>query len=606
MKKNIFIFLFICFALFKVKAFGIKKKNTGVISEKETTSVFFVQNDSLIKFEYKKTINLYNGEEYAKALEKALSHYDLSKEKKDTYWSYKFLFLIADIYDKTNKFNQSLEYYKKSLELIKLPILEENERTFTDINYAMSLFRIGSSYQKLSRSEDKSLYYLDSAKLYYDRVEKLPHLNNKIESIKANAFSNLSGIYQKDTLFDEAKEYVLKAISIHKKTNNKLDEAIAKNNLGSIYLTLGQFKKAKEIYLNGIELIRNENSLKATRANSDLYFNLAWAMRNLKDYKAYDFQEKSYDIQDDIRDKEFTGIIDEVTQKYDNATTLKLLKQEQELILLQEKDKTRSIVVIGVFLFIALIVVIGYYIFRQKNLELKLSKTELLQNQNLDKLKSEAQARVLDATMNGREEERKEIAEILHDSVSALLSSANLHLQATKKQFKGDAPIETIKAQAIITEASQKIRNLSHTLVSAVLLKFGLNFAIKDIAEKFSNSELNIEVKTEGLRRYYQGFEIKTYNIIQEFVNNILKHSKAKNAFIKIKEVKGVLFIEINDDGIGFDKLKITSKEGLGINQIEARIYMMKGKFNVNSQKGKGTYIKVELPIQEKKITTLF
>ena len=222
--------------------------------------------------------------------------------------------------------------------------------------------------------------------------------------------------------------------------------------------------------------------------------------------------------------------------KYDFDAKKEFLEQQQEVKLLEERDRFRTIIVIVGLILIALIVVIGYYNIRQKNLQLKLSRTELLQNQNLDKLKSEFQARALDATLNGRESERKEIAETLHDNVSALLSSANLHLQATKKQFTEGVPLEIGKTQEIIAEASQKIRDLSHTLVSSVLLKFGLNFAIRDIAEKYSNSELNIDTEIEGLRRYDQKFEIKTYNIIQEFVNNILKHSKAKNAIIKLKE----------------------------------------------------------------------
>ena len=272
---------------------------------------------------------------------------------------------------------------------------------------------------------------------------------------------------------------------------------------------------------------------------------------------------------------------------------------------MREKDKVNTIVVISVLILIFLLLIITYYSLRQKDLQIKLSKTELLQSQNLDKLKSESQVRILNAAIDGKESERKEIAETLHDSVSALLSSANLHLQASRKQFEGKVPIEIDKTQKIINEASTKIRDLSHSLMSSVLLKFGLNFAIKDIAEKYSNSQLSIDTQMQGLRRYDQNFEIKTYNIIQEFINNILKHSKANNAFIKLKEIEGTLVLEISDDGIGFNKNTITAKEGVGINQIDARIQMMKGTFTIVTSKGNGTVIKVSLPIQEKETVNL-
>ena len=184
-----------------------------------------------------------------------------------------------------------------------------------------------------------------------------------------------------------------------------------------------------------------------------------------------------------------------------------------------------------------------------------------------------------------------------------MLSSANLHLQATRSQFNGETPVEIDKTQKIITEASQKIRDLSHTLVSSVLLKFGLKFAIKDMADKYSNSQIEIKTELGEIKRYEQNFEIKVYNITQEFVNNILKHSKAKNSTIKLEEVNKRLLLKITDDGVGFDKTKITVKDGLGINQIDARIQMMKGEFQIDSLMNKGTTIYVELPILEKELS---
>ena len=240
------------------------------------------------------------------------------------------------------------------------------------------------------------------------------------------------------------------------------------------------------------------------------------------------------------------------------------------------------------------VIILGYIFYRNYRLKQK-SKIEQLEN--------ETQTKIINATIDAKEKERKTIAGILHDSVSALLSSANLHLQATRKQFDNGVPIEIDKSQQIITEASKKIRDLSHTLVSSVLLKFGLNFAIKDIAEKYSNSELIIETEIGSLRRYHQTFEMKVHNIIQELIN-ILKHSSAKRAVIKLEEKEGQILLEICDNGIGFDILKIGAKDGLGINQIKARIHMMKGTFNVISNEGKGTIIKVEIPILEKEELT--
>jgi len=319
-------------------------------------------------------------------------------------------------------------------------------------------------------------------------------------------------------------------------------------------------------------------------------------MRNLEDVEAYDNLEKSYEFTDRIRNKSVQRMIESVTAEY-NVNQVR--KEEKTKRLIQEQ---RFWIVggFGLLVILSLTFYVILYYQRKRTLALRLANIDYEQKQKIDAVKSESQTRVLNATIDGKETERKEIAETLHDNVSALLSSANLHLQASRKHFKGNIPIEIYKSEQIINEASEKIRDLSHTLVSSILLKFGLTFAVKDIVDKYSNSSLQIDADVDMLRRFDQKFEIKTFNIIQEILNNVLKHSKAKNAKVNIKENNGKLLISIIDDGIGFDKTKINLKDGLGINQIDARIRMMKGDFFIDSKKGLGTKVKIDLPIQEK------
>jgi two-component system NarL family sensor kinase len=597
-KEKLIILLIIFFNLFQIRAYNFIKKET--LSNR--VSFLVIQNLNVSK-DFSEIKELYDADKFPEALREGLEflkNYP-NTSKKNIRLVYEVNIILGNIYRKNNNHDQSIFYYKKSLRIL----LYNNLDSLDSQNYNINKSKLIDSYLKIGnmflRKEQK-----DSAKYYYEYAINVQALDEKSLSYQASALTNLSGLYMYDSLYDSAKDFAVKAIKIHKKRNNKVSEAAAKSILASILLYQNNYKEAKKTYKEAINLIKYEKGDRALRVREKLYYNLSYNLYKLKDYEAFDYQEQSYFIKDSLRDQEIRSIIEELGLKYDFDSKKELLEQQQEVKLLIEKDKVRTTVVIGVFLLILLLFVIGYYNFRQKNFELKLTQSELFQNQSLDKLKFETQARVLDAVLNGRESERKEIAETLHDSVSALLSSANLHLQATKKQFDKGVPIEVFKTQKIITEASQKIRDLSHTLVSSVLLKFGLNFAVRDIAEKYSNSEICLDTEIEGLRRYDQRFEIKTYNIIQEFVNNILKHSKASNAVIKLEEKDGQILVQVSDDGIGFDQTKIAIKDGLGINQIEARIHMMKGKLSITSYKGEGTQIKVELPIQEKEVTTLF
>ena len=558
-------------------------------SRNEASFSFYFKNDSLNKLRYENVLKLYKSGNHVKSLELALALYSQFNRKKNDDELYEITTLIADIYDKSNNSEKALNYYKKSLFLLNKNYLEYQNRTFNnEINFSKIYLRIGSSFQKLQRN--------DSAKIYYEKLNDLPSLNDDILSLKASSYVNLSGIYELDSIYSLAEEYAEKAINIHKASNNKLNLASALNNLGNIYLSQKRFIKAKKTYLDGIELLKYDNNENAVGFKASLYYNLAWAMRNLKEYKAYDFQELSYEIEDGMRDKDYKRMIATVTAEND----VNVIKKQEENKRLRQKTTFWIFIIVCVIIIISLLYWLSLYRLKQKNLGLKLSQTQLLQSQNIEKLKSESQIRILNATIDGKESERKDIAETLHDSVSALLSSANLHLIATKSQFKGRIPIEIDKTQSIIAEASIKIRDLSHTLVSSVLLKFGLKYALKDMASKYSNSVLEIDLDAHDLRRYDQNFEIKIYNIIQELVNNVLKHSKAENTFMKLYEKEGKICFQISDDGVGFDKTNLAHRDGLGLNHIQSRIQMMNGVFIMESVIGEGTFVSVKLPITEK------
>ena len=592
-KSLILLQLFFLIEVFS-EEFKIKREETKLDL---VSSLFILQkNDSTLYYKYDSIKNYYLQKNYPRALVEVQSLLEKSKAKKDVKIEFLATYLIADIYDKTKKPEEALIHYKKALNIRNLNNIEKENNTdnFSDFEYAEVLLRIGSTFQKSAK--------YDSAKIYYKKLELLNSFNDEILSLKAASFGNLSGIFEQDSLYETAREYALKAIDIYKKRNNKIDLAATTINLANVYLSEKKYRQSKKIYFEALNLIKNENSFVAIKYRANLFANLAWAMRNLKDFKAYDYQEISYNIEDTLREKEFRGIIDEISAQYDFDSKKELLLKEEENKRLRAQNTSWIIGIGGLLVTLSLLYFLNYYKLRQKNLSLKLSETELLQAQKIEKLKSESQTRVLNATIDGKESERKEIAETLHDNVSALLSSANLHLQACKTQFNGKTPLEIDKTTEIITEASKKIRDLSHTLVSSVLLKFGLHYAIKDMTQKYSNSQLQFETEIGYLRRYHQSFEIKTYNIIQEFVNNILKHSNAKKAIIKLREKEGVICLKISDDGKGFDKASIAKKDGLGINQIEARIQIMKGKFHIDTEEGKGTKIEVELPILEKEI----
>jgi len=577
----------------------------GIKKEASSWDVSFFsdqEKDSITNQKLKEATAFYNNKKYVESLRLAFALYEQTKNNKSTKIHYLVTNLIAKIYRQNKDHKKSVVFYKKSLKLISLnPLYNKELDSFNnsdyDRDYAENLLRLGGEYQLLRMN--------DSAIFYYEKLAKLNSLTDEVLGFQASSYSNLAGIYQKDTTmlnhYEKAIEFSERAIEVHKKRNKRLSQANAINNLANVYLLQGDFEKSKKKYFEGIKLIERDTSLSAIEIKADLYYNLAFAKYNLKEYQAYDELITSVDLSDYLRFRETKEMLERVTGEYN----VDLVRKEGKI----QKQKAQNLTwIIGISSFsiiLLLAFLLNQYKLRQKTLSLQLSKQELLQQQKLEKVRTEAQIRILNATLDGKQTERKQIAETLHDNVSALLSSANLHLQACKKIFTGSIPPEVDKSQDIIHEASQKIRDLSHTLVSSVLLKFGLAYAIKDMAEKFSNSQLEIVFQTQNIQRYDQDFEIKLHNIIQELVNNAIKHSNASIAEINLLEKRKKILLTIKDNGKGFDTSKMSHKDGLGINQIDARIHMMSGKFIIDSQKGKGTKISVELPVYMKRSTMI-
>jgi len=592
------LFNFILLFLFSLT---IQAKN-NVIHNKEVfhvkTSLIFIEEpkDSVLEKKYEELKTLFEISNYSESLQGFLRLNEQVSSSENSILKFKINSFIAKIYRKSRDHKKAIASYKKSLNLLNGFVLEDDGIVFTQQKYlAKTLLDIGTQFQLLEK--------YDSAFFYYKKLEDIVSYEDEILDNKALSYSNLSGIYQSDTTYtnhlEKAIDYANKAISIHKKRGNRINQAYAINNLANVYLLNKDFEQSKKIYFEGIKLIKRDTSPRAVNIKENLYFNMAWAMRNLKEYHAYDTLFTAVNLSDELRDLETQEMLERVTGEYN----VDVVRREGEF----EKKKAQSLTLLISISFFAIILLLAFFLnqykLRQRNLSLQLSKQELAQQQKLEKVRTESQIRILNATLDGKETERKQIAETLHDSVSALLSSANLHLQACKKLFKGPIPVEVEKSQNIIHEASHKIRNLSHTLVSSVLLKFGLAYAIKDMAEKYSNSQLEIVFQTKNIQRYDQDFEIKLHNIIQELINNAIKHSEATIAEINLVEKDKKLLLSINDNGKGFDTLKMSHKDGLGINQIDARIHMMSGKFIIDSQKGKGTKISIELPVYMKKST---
>ena len=545
--------------------------------------------DSALFKEYEKVRNIVVKGDYVLGLKECLSLYDKSKKAKNVKLEYLSAFLLGEVYRLTRKNKRSLSAYKESLSFIKSDRIKENtSRNFTDLQYARNLLRIGIVFQNMSLH--------DSAEIYYNRIIELKSLDDGMLTLKAASYGNLSGIYQKDTTIKEpfvkAAKFAKKSIEIHKKRNNEINQAYAINNLANIYLLKGDYKESENLYSEAIKLTVKDTSAAGDKLRSNLYYNLAWAQRKLKGYKAYDNLEIAYEIKDSLRDDELGLMLERIQGEYD----VKNVRKEEELkrlkILIQ-KDKIRviswSIGITSILIIIFLGFLLNRNKLRQKNLALELSKQELIQQQEIENVRTNSQIEILNAALEAKEVERKRISQELHDGVLGRLFGSRIGLGFL--DIKTDNEVKE-KYQFFLEElqnVEEEIRDVSHKLNRDFSdNKNGFVRFIESLLEEKSvigNFKFELHNDSNILwENIDENIKINLYRITQEGLQNILKHSKATQVSLKFKKNKEYLNYQLKDNGVGF--VFDEKKNGIGLKNIKSRVEKLKGEVAVTSEKG--------------------
>lgn len=224
-------------------------------------------------------------------------------------------------------------------------------------------------------------------------------------------------------------------------------------------------------------------------------------------------------------------------------------------------------------------------------------------NNQLKKLEDDKQQILLNASIKFQEEERNRIAADLHDDVGPLLATARLYLNENLVNLDPASQLQSIfSAKQIIDDAIQLIRNISHSMMPPTLKNFGLESAIGDLFQKINGSgTINASSRFHDYRtRLKLEQELLIFRIVQELINNIIKHSNAGFIHLTQNANSTHTYLRLHHDGQGivqteFDRLNQYST-GLGLKNIASRIKVLNGRifFEIDPSH---TYYKVTLEI---------
>lgn len=207
--------------------------------------------------------------------------------------------------------------------------------------------------------------------------------------------------------------------------------------------------------------------------------------------------------------------------------------------------------------------------------------------------REEKQKQITEAVLKAQEQERAHIGRELHDNINQILATSRLYIEYAQKTPEMHDQL-LFKARDFILSAIQEIRSLSKSVLPPSISEVGLMASLEDLLDtirnikqfKFKTSwKINEELLSPNLK-------LTIFRIVQEQLNNIIRHAKAKNVSITIKLVKDKVFLIIKDDGVGFEKGK--EGKGVGLKNIESRAALFNGTINIDSIPGKGTILKVD------------
>ncbi len=207
----------------------------------------------------------------------------------------------------------------------------------------------------------------------------------------------------------------------------------------------------------------------------------------------------------------------------------------------------------------------------------------------------------IEAIIAAEENEKKRIAWHLQDGVGQMISVVKMNLSRVQVNMAFTSIEDKVafdKAMFLVDESCQEVIAMSRNMMSSTLLKKGLCIALKEFIDKIDSKLIKINFYCEGFHeRLETTVETVLYRILQECINNVIKHATANHLEIAlIKDAYGVA-VTIEDDGKGFDKYNVKKPEAIGLNNIMARVNYLKGIIEFDSSPGKGTLVAIHIPL---------
>jgi len=487
--------------------------------------------------------------------------------------------LLSNVQD----YNKAESYYGQAQKaLSRFSDAEEDKLT---------LFVNASKNALLSGAVSKARAYLDSARYQFIRI---PHTNYaphyyRTEGVyyrhvgnKTRALSNLfEGIAAAERLSDE---YLLRDINfeIYATYRDFGEDALAKKYL----MISNRYEPTKNLH----------NRLLHAREMANTEYRLGNYKRAFEQMKAYALGK------DSLQEENMALKILDLEKKYRTIEKeneiLKLQDTNQKQVLSMDRSKRWTILLTS-GLVLALITA-GFSWKLARNNRQALLQRDLLHREEVINLKQQEKLYQYSSILQAQEEERNRISRDLHDGLGGLLAGVKLRLSSIVSRERARTGVEHPDIEHVIKDLDQSVdelRRIARNMMPESLLSIGLKPALADLCRYMQTPGTDIQFQAFDLRTSYsQPVLIGVYRIVQELLNNVVKHANASQIIVQCSENDAHLFLTVEDDGCGFDPEGMARK-GMGLSNIKNRVALLQGKVEIDSKPGQPTAVNIQIPL---------
>lgn len=459
-------------------------------------------------------------------------------------------------------FNKALFYYKKG----------NAKNTLIAACYSM----LGNAYS-YQNDEEKSITNYRKALQLQDDAEDRINLQN-----------NLGKAYADFKQYDSAMYYYQKVIELNKKVKSSYNEMNSYLNIGDLYLKMHQPQRAITYLTQGLRIAEKEKHLEN---RVTLHHKLSEAYEKTGDLKnSLNYLQSYSALKDTMQAKSSIEAVKKIEAQFElERQDAKVTLLENQKQLNEAKLKKSNLILLLGGIVLLLTFASAWYWYRQHKTKSLLNRQQEVQFQTALQLKE------AESNLEGQLVERRRLAQELHDGLGATMAGIKLSAIAF---FSGQSE-ENKTLISSLDEACNEVRRMSHNLMPPEFSNASFSLVIEELIRKYDNhSQTKLHLHSNGgndLDRLDGHQKTQLYRILQEIINNTLKHAQCSDLSVLVTGFGDYISIIAEDNGIGFDSTKKT--EGIGLQNIRERVKALQSELVIDSSPGNGTILQFTIPL---------